>query len=47
MEKQRVENGKNETKQKNEKKTNYDQLVDLISTYDKDMFSLTNSKSQA
>ena len=42
-----MENGKSELKHKNEKKTNYDQLVDLINTYDKEMFTLNTSKSDA
>lgn len=47
LEKLRLENGKSELKHKNEKKTNYDQLVDLINTYDKEMFTLNTTKSDA
>ena len=36
-----------ETKNKNEKSTNEAQLVDLINNYDKEMFTLTNTRSEA
>lgn len=47
LQKLRDENLKLETKNKNEKSTNEAQLVDLINNYDKEMFTLTNSKSDA
>lgn len=43
----REENHKNEVKNKNDKITNETQLIDLISSYDKQMTELTTSKSDA
>lgn len=36
-----------ENKSKTEKSTNEAQLIDLINTYDKEMFTFTNSKSES
>lgn len=47
LQKLRDENGKSETKYKNEKTTNEAQLVDLINTYDKEMFTSTQTKTDA
>lgn len=47
LQKLRDENLKLENKSKTEKFTNETQLVDLINTYDKEMFTLTNARSDA
>jgi hypothetical protein len=47
LQKLRDENLKLENKSKGEKTTNEGQLIDLINTYDKEMFTLTNAKTDA
>ena len=47
LQKLRDENNKAESKHKNEKTTNEAQLIDLINTYDKEMTTCTDAKTNA
>jgi hypothetical protein len=47
LQKLRDENLKLENKSKTEKSTNEAQLIDLINTYDKEMFAFTNGKTES